>query len=835
MTAAVCTGYGGRDTHAVTLNDGRKNPHSSAGQPYGTIDAQRIFSMVANPPSVPKDQGQWIIASTYNAYDARAHEAQRAHGQYHWMCIDIDKGDPSMADVSAIVGMALGNVWHLIYSTRSSTPSDKKWRVLVPLAEPLSGAEYGAYQAALFDGLEHGGLLMDRTLERAGQLVYLPNKGEFYQYQADPAEALFSPRNHPMAARAQQYMELHAAAEAAVTGQERNEGDRSPLRAFREKHSIAEMLRLYGYEQQGGTDHWRSPYQDSSSYGTQDRGDHWISLSHSDAAAGIGRATPNGSRYGDAFDLYVHFQCGGNVATAMQYAQQCLKEKDDALYGLATKEHGWEVWQGLERIGNQYGPAGHRIALAESAQRAEELKTPEPEEDHEIDWDIPWPPGICGEMAKHIYNASSRPVKQFAIASALYMLAGVAGQRYNIEGGGLNLYFAMVGNSGTGKGEARRNTKRLYGQIGHAAQDPQGIAATFDHDFPASAPGLNRMFKDGEGTKAIYREDADALMEMLTASQPGSNGDLLRTALSTFWDHSGDGLNMGGRSYAKDEDSTAMIQSPSLTVGFDFQVEPFKRFLGHSVILTTGIGGRFIYVTRYGKRAYHQDRKSKLPGHVLEAMKNLWQATRLNHTVTLVKWAEGVREAYLKVDHDCTTRINEEGESAELLNRAHSQGARVAACLAVAQHHLAPVVTMEMWEWAIQFVMRGYEECLKLMKGGEVGSGERVRVAKAIKAVGEYVRMTPGKRHSGYKVPKAIDNLDDIICERYMLEKLRGQADFKGSDIGLTSEDIVRRTIKELIAQDYLIPTTVQEVMEERSILIHKRFNQPLYKLGSAF
>lgn len=75
---------------------------------------------------------------------------------------------------------------------------------------------------------------------------------------------------------------------------------------------------------------WRSPYQSSGSYATRCYGDFWISLSGSDAGAELGAATASGHRYGDAFDLFVHFEHGGNFTNAIRtYAQEAEMSFDD--------------------------------------------------------------------------------------------------------------------------------------------------------------------------------------------------------------------------------------------------------------------------------------------------------------------------------------------------------------------------------------------------------------------------------------------------------------------------------------------------------------------------
>lgn len=839
MPFRVCTGYGSTDTHALVLNDGRENPHPSRGQPYQTITLNEIWGLVQNPPVQPKEQGQWIIPSSYHQHDARSHEAQRLNGLYHMMAADIDQGNPSLQDVEAAASQALGDAARLIYSTRSAKGSDRKWRILIPLAQPLTGQQYGPFQASLFDALEYGGLRLDRTLERAGQLVYLPNKGEYYEYQV-AGQAMLDPHSHPMAKRAEQYLQVQQQIETGNS--QRNETNRSPVAAFRRKHSIEEMLSIYGYRRNGLTNHWASPYQTSAGFATVDRGDHWISLSDSDAAAGIGKATANGSRYGDAFDLYVHFQCQGNHEQALAYARQCLAAEDNNRYGEATAEHGKALWYGLIHIGDKLGPAGKQLVMEEAAARIEEIKTEAPQPDKEggsFDWNIDWPPGLVGEVAKHIYRSSKRPVKQFAIAMALYLMAGMAGRKYNVEEQGINLYFALVGNSATGKGEARRSLKRLYGAMGMKAQDPVGVASTFDNSFPASAAGLHKMFADDDtGVKAMYKEDADAMLEMMVTAAPGSNGDLLRSAIGEFWDLSGAGLNMGGVRRSKLEDSSRMLESPSLTLGFDIQVDPFKEYLGNEDIIKTGFAQRFIYVTRIGPRVKsNKGARPELPEALLDHLVLIWQGIRsAPRDVVKVLFTPDGRKAFEDLDDKVEDLlIQERGLYDEILNRQHMQAAKVAALLAIGVNQIQPVISKEQFEWAEAFVAQGYKVCQEMIKGGEVGGGHRVRKSVAIKAITDYVHMAPGRRSASYKVPKALDGISEVIPERYFMERLSNTKDFRGSDLGPSSEDLIRRTLSELVRQGFLEEVDRETIIDRFKIILRPNVKGPFFALGAAY
>jgi len=363
------TGHGAKDTHAAHLNDGRLNHHPNAGLDYNTITLQEIIDKAANPPQVDKADGQWIIPSSYCGHDGRAHEAQRTKGCFWALAVDIDEGSPAIQQVNDAVDTAMGaDVYRVWWSTPSSTESMSKWRLLIPLAEPLPGDWYKGAQAALFDGLEHLQIYPDRTMERTGQVLYLSNRGELYEWGCRGTQYL--QHGHPLFKRAQEHVNNLQFIREHASNAQREEGRRSYLAAFRRRYSIAYMLQASGYQQRGVSDHWKSPY--ASGYSTQDMGDGWRSLSWTDQQQGIGRPASTGNGcFGDQFDLYVHFHCKGDRVAAEGYAKQCLADEDDALFGTATIEHG----QSLVYHGACTGcPLGPGAAERQQQERQAEAK-----------------------------------------------------------------------------------------------------------------------------------------------------------------------------------------------------------------------------------------------------------------------------------------------------------------------------------------------------------------------------------------------------------------------------------------------------------------------------
>ena len=225
------TGFGKSETHAHPLREGVLNPSARAGQPYDTIDPAGIVRLLKNPPSVPKDNAQWFIPSSYYDFDARSHAAQREHGTFWWLILDVDDNDLALGEIEAALTSVVPGCRQLIYATRSSMPDGRRWRALVPLDEPVAGADYHDTADAFFDLLEEataGALIPCRGLDRAAQLVYLPNRGEHYEHAIRKAGGSLDLTDHPISRRREETRRKRAEADAAAKAQrERRHGERA--------------------------------------------------------------------------------------------------------------------------------------------------------------------------------------------------------------------------------------------------------------------------------------------------------------------------------------------------------------------------------------------------------------------------------------------------------------------------------------------------------------------------------------------------------------------------------------------------------------------------------
>lgn len=314
------------------------------GEDYETRPLASIFHM--EPENKPKGEGWAFVPSSYHDFDGREHAVQRAKGEYVALCGDIDKGDLPLERIESLIrGFAQNCAW-LIYSSAHSRPGDKRWRVILPLDATVSFGDWHDAQNALFNFLEVGGVPVDRALDRAAQPVYLPNVPEIH---TKSGEALRDGRGEPIfyerattgsnapglrldrgalgagidAIRrkrveddqAREAMRRDAEARKAARPRSSIEGI-SIMEGFNRSNSIANLLELYGYTKSPRhSEDWKSGYQEGDSYATRIMGDAWVSLSMSDAAAGVGARCKSGC-FGDAYDLYVHYEHKGDHKAA---------------------------------------------------------------------------------------------------------------------------------------------------------------------------------------------------------------------------------------------------------------------------------------------------------------------------------------------------------------------------------------------------------------------------------------------------------------------------------------------------------------------------------------
>lgn len=290
-------------------------------QPYISTTMAQIRALIDNPPSVDKSKGQWTIFSTLAS---RVHSEQREHGQFVALWADIDDCTGFDFEAATLKLCALlHNAGFMAYTSRSATAENPKLRIIVPLTAYVAGSVFVRLQKILNDKLQKAGIAPDRATERAGQVCFLPNRGEFWDYHVKDGDLDPSLWSNELSAeiereKAEKQAQTQRQEQARLKAAQRMKaGTQSPIDAYNETYPVELMLESCGYTRRGKR--WLSPKSESGVPGVSinDDGGKWFSQHGSDSQ--IGKATETGTM-GDSFDLFVFYRHGGNREAAIKEA-----------------------------------------------------------------------------------------------------------------------------------------------------------------------------------------------------------------------------------------------------------------------------------------------------------------------------------------------------------------------------------------------------------------------------------------------------------------------------------------------------------------------------------
>lgn len=343
---------------------------SRKGQPtlrYDTATLADIFASVDNPQKVPKLEAEGFMASMHNGHLARETGEQQAHGQFVMLRLDVDVGNSDLGAISAaLVDVVPDECAVLIYATTSSEPHNRKWRVIVPIAQVLTYADWSIAQRAFGAELTERGIACDNSMEKAAQYAIGPNRGEHYEYLRQHGQAF------DLVSLSERMTALsHADAELAQEAAQPRERTSNSgfIDAWNAANPLADVFERLGFETRNGRD-YRHPEQTSKSYSWRIFKNRWVCLSETAHRLDIGAVSRRGgARFGDAFDLIVASQYGADMSAAIAAEAKTL-----AVINAETGE--FMTWEQKTRIDFiEYRRAKQQLENA-AIQDAEVVKLP---------------------------------------------------------------------------------------------------------------------------------------------------------------------------------------------------------------------------------------------------------------------------------------------------------------------------------------------------------------------------------------------------------------------------------------------------------------------------
>jgi hypothetical protein len=295
----------------------------SAQSGFSYITYPQLCEQAKTPLAVPKRSAP--VIAPHDA-DGKTKQIVMQHDNFVLLVADIDSGDHEITQLQQRLStLELGA--YLIYSTASSTDTDKRWRIIVPLAAGINATRWQALQrhlAAELDG--------DDCVTRINQISYAPNSGAHYQYAvnrragATTLDGMAAEHPFVIGARNRQ-RELYQQRETALsiaktlppacaTGQRLSltASQISPITAFNAAYSLPDMLNTLGYTSRGGK--YCHPNSTSGIAGVVILNGRYFSHHSTDPLA-------DGHTH-DTFSVWMQLHHGGDLAAALREAGELM-------------------------------------------------------------------------------------------------------------------------------------------------------------------------------------------------------------------------------------------------------------------------------------------------------------------------------------------------------------------------------------------------------------------------------------------------------------------------------------------------------------------------------
>lgn len=416
-----------------------------------------------------------------------------------------------------------------------------------------------------------------------------------------------------------------------------------------------------------------------------------------------------------------------------------------------------------------------------------------------------FPPGLLGEVAQFILDASPRPVPEISLAGAIALLSGVTGRAYNVSGQGLNQYILLLAMTGAGKDAISSGISKLMAQV------QTSVPAAADYRGPGelvSSAGLIKWLDRKPAVVSILGE-IGLLMQQMASPQASVHLKGLERILLQVYSKSGKGNVLDPMAYSDKEKNTPAILSPSLTIIGESVPERFYEVLDEGMI-ASGLLPRFMCFEYKGKREYLKEGTEHIQPsfRLVQGLADLAaQCLTLAHNgnVHNVPLDEAATESFREFEKWTTDQIN--GSKSEVMrqlwNRAHLKALKLAAVCAVGINPIDPVVTINETMWATKMVVEQTDRLIgKFETGaiGHVGGSENKQLSALVQVISHYI----GKPF--YEQPKCGINEymhgAGVITESTISRRLICLAAFRHDKAGATNA--IKRTIKMLLDSDEL-------------------------------
>jgi hypothetical protein len=409
------------------------------------------------------------------------------------------------------------------------------------------------------------------------------------------------------------------------------------------------------------------------------------------------------------------------------------------------------------------------------------------------------PPGLVGELARFMYQASPRPIPEIALAGALGFMAGIVGRAYNVSGDGLNQYIMVISPTGTGKEAISRGINRIINSI--RAQVPTALEFIGPGEIRSDAALLRTLSK----TPCFVSIIGEFAEFMRNISDPRATASLrgIRKLLRDLYHKSGANQTQQATVYSDKDKNIDPIYSPNFTILGEGNPEEFYSSLNEAMI-SGGLLPRFLLIEYHGKVPPLNKGFENVapPFQLLEqvaAICALCQSQMHSKKVTTVVRNTEAESHFDQFEKFTTHHLNNANKDVfrQLWNRAHIKSMKLAALIAVGINPYDPIITIESAKWATDIVAGDVMNIIRRFEIGDVGGDteESKQIAELCKIMRNYL-VSPFGDIANYGVSGQMHN-EKVIPWTFLSRKLVAVAAFRNDRIGATSS--LKRAVQTLL------------------------------------
>lgn len=413
-------------------------------------------------------------------------------------------------------------------------------------------------------------------------------------------------------------------------------------------------------------------------------------------------------------------------------------------------------------------------------------------------------PGLLGQIAYFIYQASPRPVAEIALAGAIGLLAGITGRAWNVSGTGLNHYTMLLGDTGTGKEAIHTGIRRIMSQVASIAPGGGGCPAAVEFMGPddiASGQALVKYLTKVSRSFVTVQGEFDLTLKTFVSKHANAAMVKLKQVILKAYSRSGRGQVLEGTIYSDTEKNTAPIIQPAFSIIGEGTPERFYNLLDETLV-ADGLLPRFTIIHYDGGRVplnkAHRDVEP--PDGLVRIMASLCgQSLMLNQAnqvidVRLSPEAEAMLDSYGHVIDQTMNDVRADVIK-QIWNRAHLKALKLAAIVAVGINSTQPVIDVEAAQYAIDIVNYDTTRLVAKFESGDVGESEGKQVADLRRIMRRYLQSDSSKHKNLGATPLMM--YDRVIPKRYLQQRVHQMASFKHDRLGAMSG--LDRVLKALI------------------------------------